>query len=164
MVRFVFIISVLSLFHPVHVSLLSLDYDREKGGISLFLKVYSDDLENDCRLLTGDPDLQLYDNELLPSKSVVQKYLDERIVIEAGDEVLRSGLVRVESDGEEVKIFAAYNYNGTAKSFRIKNTVMKGLYDDQANLMIFKSGNMEEGYKFTPELTEIIINAGESCY
>jgi hypothetical protein len=164
MLRFVFIISILSFFHPVHVSLLSLDYDKVKEVVTLFVKVYYDDLENDCRLLTKNPELQLYNSELMPSESVLQKYIAARIVIEAGDERLKSGPVIIESDGEEVRIYSSYHYRGSSSIFTIRNTIMTGLYSDQSNLMIFKAKDFEKGYRFTPELTDIIINTGELCY
>jgi hypothetical protein len=62
MLKFGIIWFLLLGFHPVHVSISSLEYDEKGDSFVLFLKVYADDLENDCRLMTGNQDLSLYEN------------------------------------------------------------------------------------------------------
>ena len=42
------------LAHPVHVSLMSVEYSEQTDAFNVFLKIYSDDFLLDYRLLTGD--------------------------------------------------------------------------------------------------------------
>ena len=157
MLKLTFILFAWTFFHPVHVSLTSIDYDEESSAFNLFMKVYSDDLQDDCRLLTGNPALQLYDGEHMPDRDVIQAYIDSRIIMEADSVRLKGEVGNIEADSEEVRINVSYSYSGGAKSFRIGSTVMTTLFADQANLLIFRIGNREEAFKFTPEMTEVII-------
>lgn len=159
---FIFITSLL--FHPVHVSLGSLDYDEEKASFTLFLKLFADDFENDCRLMKNDASLQIYDENHLPSRDIIEEYLHERLSIEAEGKRLTAVVGEIAADAEEVRIYVTYEYSGEGRSFRIVNRIMTDLFDDQANLLIFRMGNYEEGFKFTPQLTEKVIIAGEQSY
>jgi hypothetical protein len=145
-------------FHPVHVSLASLDYDKTGGKFSLFIKVYTDDLENDCRLMTEDPELLLYHNGFTPDADILKRYFDEKIIIEVDGDLLRGIIGEVSSDAEEVRVAIEYDYSGEAKSISVENRIMTDLFPDQANLLIIRIGDLEEGIKFTPEYTKYIIN------
>ncbi|MFO7575220.1 MAG: DUF6702 family protein [Bacteroidales bacterium] len=164
MIKLIFIFVTSLLFHPVHVSLGSLDYDDEKASFSLFLKLFSDDLENDCRLMKKDAALQLYDENYMPSREIIEEYLDSRLFIESDNKRLKGVLGEIAADAEEVRINVTYEYAGKGRSFRIVNKIMTDLFDDQANLLIFRIDNYEEGFKFTPQLTEVIINAAVESY
>lgn len=166
MLKLVFIFLASLFFHPVHVSLASIDYDEEKASFSLFLKLFSDDLEDDCRLMRSDPALQLYDADHKPSREIMEEYLEARLIFEADGKRLKAVIGEIDHDlqAEEVRIYVTYEYAGKGRQFRIVNKIMTDLFDDQANLLIFRVGNWEEGFKFTPQVTEIIINAGDRSY
>jgi len=164
MLRAVIILYLFLSWHPVHVSLASVDYDEKAGSFKMFLKVYTDDLENDCRIITRDHELMLYDSELMPDRSVIQRYIDDRIVFTAGDKLLKGILGNIEADAEEVRISVDYSFRDTVSTFRIRNTIMTDLFADQVNLLIFKMGSFEEGYKFTPSDTEVIIKRNKPSY
>lgn len=150
--------------HPVHVSLASIDYDVATGSFNMFLKVYSDDLENDCRLFTGDHELMLYDSKLMPDTAVIRRYIDEKFIFKAGGKRLLGRLGNIESDSEEVRINISYEYSGKGRKFSLKNTIMVSLFGDQTNLLIFRMERFEEGFKFTPDMTEVEINTGKRSY
>jgi hypothetical protein len=158
MLRLGIIWLILVAFHPVHVSLASLDYDEAGGRFSLFIKVYTDDLENDCRLLTGNPELLLYHNGFTPDSVILKRYFQEKLAIEVDGTLLEGILGEVDSDEEEVRVNIDYKYTGGTGSIRIENRIMTELFSDQANLFIIRIGNWEEGIKFTPEYTTHIIN------
>lgn len=158
MIRLGVIWLMLVAFHPVHVSLASLDYDGSNSKFSLFIKLYSDDLENDCRLMTDDPELLLYDDGFTPDTCILKRYFDEKIIIEIDGRRLEGVIGEVDSDAEEVRVSIDYQYKGEARSISVENRVMTDLFADQANLFIIRIGDWEEGVKFTPEYTRYIIN------
>lgn len=163
-VFFVSLLSLLNLFHPVHVSLVSLSYDGDEKVFNLFMKVFSDDLELDCRLMTGDKELMLYDETSMPDRKIISQYVNSRLRIEAGGEKLEGLLGKIEADSEEVRIEVLYRYSGKSKEFRIVNTIMTDLHNDQANLLIFTFKTFEEGYRFSPGMTEVTINTTIASY
>jgi len=157
MLKFGIVWFLLLAFHPVHVSISSLEYDEKGSSFNLFLKVYAEDLENDCRLMSANPDLLLYENGSAPDKNTIQNYINGRIVLEINDVVLAGDIISIDYDQEEVRINATYKIKGKIKKIRIMNKVMTDLFADQANLFILRIGDWEEGVKFTPENKEFII-------
>jgi hypothetical protein len=164
MVRFTIIWALLIAFHPVHVSLASLEYEESAGMFSMFVKVYSDDLENDCRLVTGNSELLLYESGYKPDGDILQEYIKDRISITIDNKLLVGEIERIEADQEEVRINIKYIYKGDATNIIIKNRIMTDLFDDQTNLFIIRMGDWEEGIKFTTEYTEHIINRIDKSY
>lgn len=158
MLKFGIVWYLLLALHPVHVSISSLELDEKGDMFTLFLKVYSDDLESDCRLMIRDTGFLLFENESGPDKKVIENYLNEKIVVEIDKVVLKGEIVGIDHDEEEVRINATYKFKGRARSIKILNKVMTDLFSDQANLFIVRIGDWEEGVKFTPENTEFIIN------
>ena len=78
--------------------------------------------------------------------------------VEINNKVLKGEITAIDYSDEEVRINATYKFKGKARSIRILNKVMTDLFSDQANLFVVRIGEWEEGVKFTPENTEIIIN------
>ncbi len=157
MLKFGIVWFLLLVLHPVHVSISSLEYDEKGSSLMLFLKVYSDDLENDCRLMTGNPDLILHEKGAVPDTSTIQNYINGKILIEINDVALTGSIESIEYEQEEVRISATYKVKGKVKNVRVVNKVMTDLYSDQTNLFILRIGDWEEGVKFTPENKEFII-------
>jgi len=134
--------------HPVHVSLTGIDYNSANRTYTIFVKVYSDDLESDMRLSPGclsgpfsSPDEQ-YSN-----------YLCDRVVIREDGKKLGLKLTGTESDGLEHRFTLEAKGASRVKTVEVVNRIMIRLYDDQANMVLFRFDNMEEGYKFTPSDT-----------
>ncbi|MDF1558789.1 MAG: hypothetical protein P1P83_01145 [Bacteroidales bacterium] len=132
------------LLHPVHVSLTGIEYDSNSRVYYLSVKVYSDDLVADINLglLTGERIQGETDQRYF-------QYLSDRIMIIEDGRALDMKLQHSESDGLEHR-FKLEAYGGKrVTEVRVVNRIMTRLYDDQANMLIFSFGKMEEGYRFT---------------
>jgi hypothetical protein len=71
---------------------------------------------------------------------------------------LEGRLISIKSaDGELIMNFLINN-NRRARVFKVKNQILTGLYKDQANLLIFKYEDFEEGVKLTSDITERTFN------
>lgn len=135
---------ILTLLHPVHVSLTGIEYDGTNRVYYLSVRVYSDDLGADMNLglstgesIQGDADQRYF------------QYLSDRILIIEDGRSLEMKLLHSESDGLEHR-FRLEAYGGKrVKEVRVVNRIMIRLYDDQANMLLFSSGTTEEGYRFT---------------
>lgn len=130
--------------HPVHVSLTGIDFDSANRMYTVFVKVYSDDLESDMRLSPGcasgpfsSPD-EWYGN-----------YLCDRVVISEDGKKLELKLKATESDGLEHRFTLEAKGGRRVKTVAVVNRIMTRLYDDQANMVLFRFDDTEEGYKFT---------------
>jgi hypothetical protein len=69
-------LAILIFLHPVHVSLTGIEYDKMNQVYSVFVKVWSDDLNSDIRLLNMRSEQSKVDEN-----EIYYKYLTDRILI-----------------------------------------------------------------------------------
>jgi len=137
-------LAILILLHPVHVSLTGIDYNSMNQVYSVFVKVWSDDLDADITLrntaserMTGDV------NE------IYYKYLTDRILIIEDGKQLKMTLLKTETDGTEHRFNLEASGSREVKNVTVINRIMTRLYEDQANMLLFSFNGIEDGYKFT---------------
>ena len=70
------------------------------------------------------------------------------------DKQLSARLLDMNMVDNEVSMNLEYDYGKKPKSITVKNLIMTGLYTDQANMVIVRIKDFEEGVKLTSELTE----------
>jgi hypothetical protein len=126
----------------------------------VFLKMYHEDFLLDLEMNNMDSliNKSLKNGTLL--NDIVSKYLDKNLLLFEDQNKLKAKVDDVKiTDGE---ILVNLNFTSEKKpgSLTVRNLIMTGLYSDQANMMIVKVNNIEEGIKLTPENTEqtFIIN------
>ena len=149
------VISVLFavLMHPVHVSVTGIEYDAGKNVFNIFVKVYSDDMERDM-VIGEDQSGNTYslDNDGF------QKWLSDRISILSDGKHLDMRLMSFEKDGVEHKFFLEAKVKRKTQTVTVSNTINTRLYPDQANMIMFKYRDIEEGFKLTVTDTLKVFN------
>lgn len=136
--------AILLLIHPVHVSLTGMEYDDVNRTWSVFVKVWSDDLEADMKLgrsdgnpLSGNPEERFF------------LYLSDRIIIMEDETPVQMELVSATVDGLEHRFTLRAKGKGEADSVTVVNRIMTRLHEDQANMLLISLDGIEEGYRFT---------------
>jgi len=150
----IILLSLFTIAHPVHVTLMSVEYSENEDIFNVFLKIYSDDFLLDYRLLTGDTSKVDLRAEVESAKKVVTRYLDEKIQIFAEGKRLDSKLIKLENSDGELKLDLIYNNKKKSKNYLVKNLILTDIYKDQSNLLIFRYRDFEEGIKLTAEKQE----------
>jgi len=140
------IISILFclLLHPVHVTITGMEYDPASNIISMFVKVYSDDMERDMKKgdsVTGKP--------FEAGKDGYSRWLSDRIRLSADGHPLELKLKEVTVDGLEHKFTLEAKSRRRASNISVMNTLHIRLYNDQSNMVMFKYNDVEEGIKMT---------------
>lgn len=153
MLRVLFI-SLWFAFHPVHVTLTSIEYIPENDSFSVFVKMYFDDFLRDYRLSFGDIQEKGFSGDNPASIEEMQKYLSEKVVITVNGRKTSVSMKDMKLADNEVSMNLIYGSNKNPRSVTVKNLIMTALYSDQANMMIIKVRNFEEGVKLTSGLTE----------
>ncbi len=147
-------LSVFFLFHPVHVTLTSLDYTPGTGVFTVFMKMYYDDFISDYKLSrTGKENVEFSYNDS-SSFTVMQRYLSEKVIVEVNDMLIGGKLQKMVLDDNELSINLEYGKVKKPKIVKVTNLIMTTLYSDQANMLIVRVNDFEEGAKLTPELAE----------
>lgn len=146
------------ILHPVHVSITSIEHIPATDSIKVFVRMYYDDFLLDYCMFDDDADPDgLSLTELLPDDQM-NEYLAEKVVITVNNKRLDGRLINqtlaIGVDEVEVSINLVYHTDRQPEIFSIRNEIMTGLYDDQANMTIVRMSGLEEGVKLTPEKTE----------
>jgi len=150
----VLFISIWVALHPVHVTLTSVDYIPEKDSFKVFVRMYFDDFLKDYRLSFGEIQENGFSGENPSSLEAMQKYLSEKVVLAVNSKELSAKLQDMSLADNEVSMNLIYGINKNPKTVTVKNLIMTKLYADQANMIIVRVNDFEEGVKLTAEVTE----------
>ena len=146
--------SILLLFHPVHVTLTSIDYIPEMDYFKVFVRMYFDDFLRDCKLNDGDVQNKDFSGGNPSSIDVMEKYLGEKIIIKVNEKQLSGKLQDMKLADNEISMNLEYYTGKKPKTITVKNLIMTSLYSDQSNMIIVRINDFEEGVKLTADLTE----------
>jgi len=141
------------LLHPVYVSLTSVDYAPQDNSFKVFIKLYLDDF-----LLDAEQDESDFLSSETKSKEIIESYINQKLIIKADNRILAGKVNCLEISNDEVKIYMEHKISRRPRVVLVRNLIMTDLYDDQSNFVIIKIDNFEEGFKFTPEITEQVFN------
>lgn len=140
---------ILSLFiflliHPVHVSLTGIEYDTMNRVWSVFVKVYSDDLQ-------ADIDLGLSAGGEIAGEETERyfQYIADRLMIMEDGRRLEMALLKTDADGLEHRFSLQAQGGRRVSNVTVVNRIMSRLYEDQANMLLFSFEEIEDGYRFT---------------
>ena len=141
--------------HPVHVTLTSVDYAPKDGCFKVFIKMYFDDF-----LLDSEQDENDFMKDKNKRKEITENYINKKIIIKTDNKTITGKVNSIETVDDEIKIYMEYKTSRRQEELLVKNFIMTELYNDQSNFMIIKVDKFEEGFKFTPEITEQIFKIG----
>ncbi|MFO7827052.1 MAG: DUF6702 family protein [Bacteroidales bacterium] len=146
------------MMHPVHVSFTNLEYlpDEEKMNVSF--KVFT----KDFRLLF----VHLYEENIRfgekgnysQFQDKIDQYFNHHFKIKSENQNFELKNVGIETVDEYTWFYFDIPLNGNLSGeLLVKNTVLLDLFLDQKNLLIFKSGDFEDGYQFDIRKKELLI-------
>lgn len=140
--------------HPVHVSLLSIDYLAEQEKFKVFLRIYFDDFLLDSGIKSGDQKNLDFSGGTPYTREVLAKYVNERIEISVNKRQIKTELGDMDLSENELRMNLFFSSLGKINSITVKNLIMTSLYSDQTNMIIVKVNDFEEGIKLTAEEPE----------
>ncbi len=144
--------SILTLFHPVHVSITSIDYIHDMRAFRVYIRMYYDDFLLDSKANTIQ--VNNFSATASSSKDLVNEYIHEKILIKADENQLIPKLRDIKLKDNEINIYLDYPTGKKPGTVSVRNLIMTSLYGDQSNMVIVKVNDFEEGVKLSPDLTE----------
>ncbi len=150
--------SVWFLFHPVHVTMTSIDYKPELSTFKVFVRMYFDDFLRDCKLNGVDVQNNNFSIDNATTRNLIERYISNVVILKVNEKQLSGKLNDMNLSDNEISMNFDYLAGKKPKAFSVKNLIMTGLYTDQSNMIIVKINNLEEGFKLTPDKTEQTFN------
>lgn len=146
--------SIWILFHPVHVTLTSIDYIPEMESFKVFVRMYFDDFLLDCKLNGSDLQNKDFPVDKSSSMDIMEKYLIDKIIIIVNDKQLSGKLHDMKLADNELSMNLEYSKVKKPKLITVKNLIMTNLHPDQSNMIIVRVNDFEEGVKLTSDFKE----------
>ena len=140
--------------HPVHVSLMSIDYMPDQKLFNVFLKIYFDDFLLDSGIKGSDQRNLDFSKNNPFTKDVIANYVNDRIRISVNNRPIPAELGDIDLSDNELRLNLFFSSAKKVNSITVKNLIMTSLYNDQANMIIVKVNDFEEGVKLTAEKPE----------
>jgi hypothetical protein len=153
MVR-IFIFSFLLALHPVHVSLLSIEYAPDQELFNMFLRIYFDDFLLDSGIKADDQKKLDLSEVNSFTKEIIGSYVNDKIRIIINNRQIAAELENIDLSDNELRMNLNLKSIKKVNTITIKNFVMTSLYNDQANMIIVRVNDFEQGVKLTAEETE----------
>ncbi|HBH84281.1 MAG: hypothetical protein A2X05_07815 [Bacteroidetes bacterium GWE2_41_25] len=145
------------IFHPVHVTLTSIDYIADSNSLNVFVKMYFDDFLLDMNMLMNDTSGKDISTEDQKSRDIIENYLNSKLLLRVNKKLITGKLNDFVIVDNEVKLNFGYSEVRKPEIISVKNLIMTELYPDQSNLIIIKINEFEEGIKLTSDNTEQIL-------
>jgi len=143
-------------FHPVHVSVTSMEYSKGEKIFLVSFKVFTDDFETIIKRKYG-VDINLgKDTELKNTNEYFNRYFKESFsFIINGEEVKEP--VFLEKKMNDIAVWLCYKYpvSGNVEEVEIENIIMLDMFRDQRNMLIFKYNDFEKGFIFNKKKNKI---------
>lgn len=158
----ILVLSILLLAHPVHVSFLSIDYTPENRSLNLFLKIYYDDFLIDVGVRQSDKSVLDSLKSLPFMRDLITRYTNEKIRINVNNKIIPANLREFNLTDNELRMNLSSEVAREISTVTVQNHIMTDLYSDQANMVIVKINDFEEGVKLTSEKTEQIFKISKT--
>jgi Domain of unknown function (DUF6702) len=137
-------------FHPVHVTLTSIDHIRNTDSLKVFVRMYYDDFLRDYSMSDLNDSEKEYQTDQNFPMDLMDNYLNEKVNIIVNNKPLKGKLLNLTLENNEISMNLIYKTVKKPRKITVRNLIMTGLYTDQANMMIIRIDDFEEGVKLTP--------------
>jgi hypothetical protein len=145
------ILPIFLIFHPVHVTLTTIDQVQGSDSMKVFFRMYYDDFLRDYRLYDPDSNLEKISvNQSFPA-DLATKYFNDKVHIYINNKVLTGKVLTVNIQDYEIFLKLLYRSDLDPKKIKIRNQVLTGLYSDQTNMIFININKNEEAMRLTPE-------------
>lgn len=130
--------------HDFHVSITNGEYNPKTETLQIYLKLFSDDLQNAIEDDSGKA-------SSAPSDSLVKKFVLDHFWLKINNEKLKPKYIGKELEQDITFIYLEVPFDITEKAITVSNTVFFDRFDDQSNIVNLeingqlKSAFLDEG-------------------
>lgn len=132
--------------HPVHVSITTIEYQPEKKGFVVAIKIFYDDIS--ISVLNRYKETLNFVTSKKESEKSSHRYISEVFAIKINNKE-QSGRMKFafsEIHSEALWMYYVLPYKESIKNVTVTNSILNEMYPDQKNLVIVKIDKFEKGY------------------
>ncbi|MDA3952825.1 MAG: hypothetical protein PF485_04205 [Bacteroidales bacterium] len=146
---FIFLVSLSSILHPVHVSITNVDYIKDQKRAEIVIKVFKEDFQLlFAHLYQVNLDVDNIENDL-SSQEQINTYFSNNFKLKFDNkenQILKyKGLKK---NDESIWFMYEIEVSTEPNSIEFTNTILLDLYFDQKNMLIFSYNDIEKGFLF----------------
>ncbi len=145
------ILPIFLIFHPVHVTLISIDQAQGNDSMKVFFRMYYDDFLRDYKLYDPECNIEKISvNQSFPA-DLINKYFNDKIHISVNNKLLTGKVLNLRIQDNEIFLNLHFRSVKDPKKIKIRNDVLTGLYSDQTNMVFFSINKNEGAMRLTSE-------------
>jgi hypothetical protein len=141
--------------HPIHISVVNIDYVSDSNLVRYSVRLFYDDFQNILNrkyntMLNFGKENRMTSKE----QESVQKYLNTNLIIkDSKDNILRPVFLGWKVEDFSVWFFFRAKTGVAINEFFIENKLMLDVFMDQKNLLIIRKADDEKGFEFNQRVT-----------
>jgi hypothetical protein len=147
----ILVIPILLIFHPVHVTVTTIDQAQDSDSLKVFFRMYYDDFLRDCKLFNPESNPEKISADRSLFNDVINKYFNSRVRIYVNNKLLHGKLLTADIIYDEICLNLVYMSDRNPKKIKIRHQVSIALYSDQTNMIFININKNKEAMRLTPE-------------
>ena len=151
MLKVILLNTLLILFHPVHVTLTSIDQAQGSDTLKVFFRMYYDDFLRDYKQYDPEFNMDKIQGDKTIPDDRLNRYFNDRVRIYINNKLLTGKLSAVSNDNIEITLSLHYKSYMDPGKFKIVNEILIRLYSDQANMIYLNINKYQDAIKLTAD-------------
>jgi hypothetical protein len=147
----ILILPILLFFHPIHVTLTTIDQGQGVDTMKVHFRMYYDDFLRDYSLYDRESNLEKISVTQSFPAEMVNKYFNDKVHIYINNKLLIGKVLTVTVQDNEIFLYLIYLSDNEPKKIKVANKILTGLYSDQTNMIFIKINKNEQAMRLTPE-------------
>lgn len=143
--------------HEFYLSVTDITYIESEKSLQIISRVFTDDFE-DVINKRYDKDFKLIPSlEVKEIDDYIEKYIRDKFVLETDDELLKFNYLGRKYKDDMVYLFLEVEGLEQFKSLTVENSILTDLYQDQKNMIHFKSDDFKKSFILEKDISKKTI-------
>jgi hypothetical protein len=147
----ILILPIFLIFHPVHVTLTTIDQVDGSDTMKVFFRMYFDDFLLDYKAYDPQCNRDIYSESQTFPADMAGRYFNSKVHIYLNNKLLTGDVSEVTILDNEIFLKLRYRSLKNPKKIKVTSRVLTGLYSDQTNMIFININKNEEAMRLTPE-------------
>ena len=147
---------LLSLLHPFHISVCSINHAAEENSLQITFKIFADDLEE--ALNQPSATAASYIDVINPPdaaqlEAIVHEYLDEHLAFTVNEQAAEYQFLGFEREDLTMWCYLEITGINNLEKVKVQNTLLLDTFDDQINIVHVKANDTVKSMKLAQNQT-----------